>query len=177
MTYTIAQAVPFIMGLDKMPLDKMATVDKALRNISQRFYVPPSTTERRANVYSEGGIVALRLIYLATVFGLDRILTEEYARWLHRHPVTGPRVKVDGGETGLPLVDEAINRVRKGETFAFHVALLTDSQTHIYADWQRNPKYDGLLSEKPEIARFTVPASQQISALLDLMKPTNKAES
>ena len=170
MTYTIAQAVPFFMGLDRTPLDKVASVDKALRNISQRYYLPPAATEGRANVYSEGGVAALRLIYLATVFGLDRILTEDYARWLHRHAVGGPRVKVDGGEAGVPLIEEAICRVRNGETFAFHVALLTDGQAHIYADWQRNPKLDGLISEKPEIARFTVPASQQIAALLNLME-------
>lgn len=169
MTYTIAQAVTFIVALDKLPLEKVASVDKALRNISQRYYLPPTATEGRANVYSEGGIVALRLIYQATAFGLDRILTEDYARWLQRHAVGGPRVKVDGGEKGLPLIEEAIRRVRKGETFAFHVALLTDGQSHIYADWQRNPKLDGLLSGKPEVARFTAPASDQIAALLNLM--------
>lgn len=170
MTYTIAQIVPFFVGLDKMPLDKVASVDKALRNISQRYYMPPTATEGRVNVYSEGSVVAFRLIYQATIFGLDRILTEEYARWLHRHAVGGPRVKAKGGEAGLPLVDEAIRRVRKGETFAFHVALLMDGQTHINADWQRNPKFDGLLEDKPEIARFTAPASDQIAALLTLME-------
>ena len=170
MTYTIAQAVPFFVGLDKLPLEKVASVDKALRNISQRFYLPPVALEGRTNTYSLGSIVALRLIYQATLFGLDRVFTEDYARWLQRHPVTGPRVKVAGGETGLPLVDEAIRRVRAGETFAFHVALLTDGQPHIYADWQRNAKFDGLLSDKPEVGRYTAPASTQIAALLALME-------
>lgn len=170
MTYSIAQAVPLFVGLDKQSPNTIVSVDKALRNISQRYYLPPTATEGRVNRYSEGGVVAFRLIYLATVFGLDRILTEEYARWLHRHPVGGPRMKGEGGEVGLPLIDEAIRRVRKGETFAFHVALLSNGQPHIYADWQRNPKHDGLLTEKPEVARFTAPASQQIRALLDLME-------
>ena len=115
---SIAEIAPIFARLDEHQGAEVATVDKALRNLTQRLPIAPSDRAGRAFVYDRPGVVALRLTYLAHQFGLHRVLLDPYARFL-----------------GIQA-HEAVRRVDAGErSFSFHV-VARPIGTDLWASWE-----------------------------------------
>ena len=174
--YIIRDATNAFAKLDLTPPDEVAGLDKALRNLSMRAYLPPSGREGRADTYSLKTICALRLMHKAFKFGLGRGQVEDFGRFLQfdARPGLGVRVeKFDGGFRPLSPIEEAIQRVRERETFDMGLAMLSDGTFKPYAGWEQEPvspeaqellaAIGGRLSAD---ARFALPASRLIGELL-----------
>lgn len=183
--YTIRQATETFAKLDGTPKDQMASLDKALRNISTRFYLAPKGRDGLANLYDLAGICALRLIYKATLFGLDRWMLEDFARWMQNQPI-GParRVEVEGGLRPQTPVEEGIDRAKKGERFDFNVILFAGGRLQHFAEWSDDDQKSAAVAEgifaaaeqggerdaKPkQDARFVLPASRHLADLIAAM--------
>lgn len=174
--YIIRDATNAFAKLDHTPPDEVAGLDKALRNLSMRAYLPPSGREGRADTYSLETVCALRLMHKAFKFGLGRGQVEGFARFLQFDPipaVTGRVEKFDGGFRPLSPIKEAVQRTREGETFDMGLAMLSDGTFKPYAGWEPepvSPEAEELLAAiggplKVD-ARFAVPASRLITELL-----------
>lgn len=180
--YTIRQATETFAKLDGTPEDRIASLDKALRHISTRFYLVPKGRDGLANLYDLAGIGALRLIYKATVFGLDRWMLEDFARWMQFQPV-GParRVAVEGGFRPQTPVEEGIDRAKEGQHFDFNVILFTNGKLQHFADWEDDDQKAAAVAErtfaaaeqsggrdaKPkQDAGFVLPASRHLADLI-----------
>ena len=119
---TLNEIATIFTRLDGHPEDSRQQLDKALRNISQRHYFPPDAQEGKAFLYNEESIVALRLVYVTTAFGVDRMEVDAFNRWL-RSP-GNRKVKGKGnGQFGVNRIRESIERANSGETFRFHIVM------------------------------------------------------
>jgi hypothetical protein len=181
--YTIRHATEAFAKLDGTPEDQVASLDKALRNITTRVYLAPKGRDGLAYLYDLAGICALRLIYKATVFGLDRWMLEDFARWMQNQPVgTARRVAVDGGFRSQTPIEEGIDRANEGRRFDFNVILYTDGHLQHYADWADDDQKSAAVAEgifaaaglsddaKPkQDARFVLPASRHLADLIAAM--------
>lgn len=181
--FKISDATKAFAAIDKTPEDQIARLDKALRHLSQRVGTfPAAVREGRADLYSLEAICTLRLIYKASVFGLDRWMLEDFARWMQNQPV-GParRVAVEGGFRAQSPVEEGVDRVKEGQHFDFNVILYADGRLQHFADWAVDDQtseavadrifalaaQEGGRDDKPkQDARFVLPASRHLSDLI-----------
>lgn len=174
--YTIRDATTAFFALDKTLPEQGAALDKSLRHLSQRIYLPPAGRAGRADTYTVEAICALRLLHKASTFGLDRWQLEKLARFLQiADPMGGARSEeISGAIRFLSPIEEAVQRVRDGETFSIGVAMLSDSTVKPFADWpgdETKAKGAAFLAEAGfvrlrEDARFTLPASRLIAELI-----------
>ena len=115
---TITEIAPIFAKLDRdQGGEEPASVEKALRNLTQRFPVAPTAKSGRAFVYDAPAIVALRLSFLAHQFGLNRLLLHPYARFLNVASA------------------EAVRRVDDGEGFTFFV-VARPIGNDVWASWE-----------------------------------------
>ncbi|MEP3441209.1 MAG: hypothetical protein ABJN72_07015 [Sulfitobacter sp.] len=171
--FTIRDATKAFFSLDGTPPEQWTGLDKALRNLSQRIYMPSDGRKGRADTYSLQTICALRLVYKASVFGLDRWQLEKFSNFLQvAEPMNNARKEAfAGGHRVLPPIEEAIQRVSNAESFVFGISMLSDGTIKPFADWDTDEKEDLSLLEGPsfvrlpEDARFTIPASRMIAEL------------
>ena len=180
--YTIRDATSAFFKLDGAAPDEASALDKSLRNLSQRIYLPPTGRKGRADTFSLETICALRLLYKASAFGLDRWQLEKLAQFLQiADPVRGGRSeKISGAIRLLSPVEEAVRRVRDGETFNIGVAMLSDGTVQPFTDWPSEDDGKGAtfleeagMKRLPEDARFTLPASRLIGELIDELEALN----
>jgi hypothetical protein len=162
---TLAEISAIFAELDDTPEGETAQLDKALRNLSQRHYFPPDAQEGKAFKYSRESIVTLRLAYIASVFGLDRMTVDALNKWLRQLELT------KRGSTSN--IGHAIRRTAKGETFAIHIEMDATGRTWCKADWETAPTVSTRGSDvldliRPAVARFTLPCSDLIRDLLPL---------
>lgn len=115
--YTLSQIAPIFANLDEGHGADVSTVDKGLRNLTQRFPIAPTSKDGRAFVYDRGGVVAVRLCFLAHQFGLNRVLLHPYARFL--------------SQVGC----EAVTRAERGERFTFFV-VARPVGADVWASWE-----------------------------------------
>lgn len=166
--FTIRDAAAAFASLDETPQADLPALDKALRNLSQRVYLPPAGLDRNAGTYALHTICALRLFQIATNFGLGRLRVEAFAQWLQVQPV-GParRIEVPGGYRPLSRIEESLERVREGEVFDLHIIMGPGGQFDFAADWQSDSAIPAdLWPAQAELARFTLPASDLIAAVV-----------
>ena len=170
--YTIRNATEAFAALDATPADQTAMLDKSLRNLSQRYYLPTMGRETRADTFAAHSICALRLVHRAALFGLDRWQIEGFARWMQIEP-TGPtrRLAVPGGFRPLARIEEACHRVKEGESFGFALIKYSDLSLGFSADWAtaNAEAVEAVFSsgsQKVEDARLSFPASRQIAEVL-----------
>lgn len=181
--FTIRDATNAFFSLDGTVPEQGAALDKSLRHLSQRIYLLPVGREGRADTYSLETICALRLLHKASVFGLDRWQLEKLARFLQIvDPLSsGPREKISGGWRTLSPIEEAVQRVRDGETFVVGMTMLSDGTVKPFTDWPgddetaKGADFLGEVGMKklPEDACFTLPASRLIAELLEELRATS----
>lgn len=178
--FKISHAANAFSALDKTPEEKFPSLDKALRNLSQRVYLPPDDREGRADLYDPASVCALRLLYKASVFGLDRMQLEDLARFLLSAPIGPGRYEaMQGAKRKLTVVQEAIERVQEGQDFDIAVVMSRDGRMALETDWSHpeedNPELEAFRSQLPshhpdEDARFILAASRLIRELLTALE-------
>lgn len=174
--FTIRDATNAFFSLDGALPEEAVTLDKALRNLSQRLYMPPIGREGRADTYSLETICALRLLHKTSAFGLDRWQLEKLARFLQiADPIaSGRRRKASRVWQVLSPIEEALQRTRKGETFIVGVAMLRDGTAKPFTGWPKDDESvkgadflaEANVKKLPEDACFTLPASRLIAELI-----------
>ena len=174
--FTITKAAEIFAELDAVSEERRPQVDKALRNLTQRAWVPATSKDGRALVYDLPGLAGLRLVYIAQAFALDRVLLERYTHWLW---ASGSRTReVPGGLSPLKHLEEAIERVRAGEDFVFRLSLRADGQIFVESTWTRDLEPSERMKRtialveagrSPVIGVYEVPASNMLRQLLQLV--------
>lgn len=173
---TLAEIAARFACLDDVDDADHAAYEKALRNLVQRHFLPPTTQQGRVFLYDRAAAVTIRLAQIAAEFGLPRASIDTLSRWLSNSGER--RVKVEGGYMGVSRAAEAIERVESGESFSIHVVMRADGSVRAEADWAsdspRSPRAaDAIRAARgepmPEVARFTLPASRLIAEILPLM--------
>lgn len=178
---TLAEIAAKFSRLDGIEDHDHAQYEKALRNLVQRQYLPMTTQQGRVFLYDNAAAVTIRLAQIAAEFGIPRASIDNLTRYLTN---AGDRVKpVKGGHRGVSRAEEAIERVSSGEGFAIHVIMRADGTVVAKADWKSDRPADNPedvsrvkealrlagLEPKPEIARFSLPASRLIAEVLPLL--------
>lgn len=158
---TLAEIAQKFAVLDALPADRMPALEKALRNLVQRHYLPPSDQKGRVFFYSDRATASIRIAFFASEFGLDRALLERLLFWMQ----TGR------DHNRGTLIDEAFARVSSGERFHFYVVMSRDGEVRCEADWSREPgkvteALADYFSSKGEIGRFSIPVSEIISEIV-----------
>lgn len=168
--YLIRDAANAFAFIDCTPLEQVASLDKSLRHLSQRLYMPPLGRKGRADTYTLESICALRLLHKASSFGLDRWQLEKLAQFLQiADPLSGGlREKFSGGWRVLPPIRESVQRVRAGECFDIGVSMLRDGTVKPFANWSKDKADKSLPSgtRLPIDGVFTLPASRLIEELI-----------
>ncbi|MEI4486369.1 hypothetical protein V8J36_09210 [Frigidibacter sp. MR17.14] len=179
--FAIREATDAFAKIDRLPKDRVPTLDKTLRNLTQRTYFPPVERDGRTDHFALETICALRLVHKAAAFGLDRAKLEIAAQFLQQ-PQTGQgrRVKIPGGWKVLRPIDEAIERAKAGEAFNLVIELRRDGTTRTRMDWaadesmidaKAKAEAEVILADsglaQPMDAAFVIPASRLIAELLE----------
>lgn len=174
--HTIKEAAASFGRIDSVPEEEKAALDKALRNLTQRHYLSPADRQGRADLYSLPSVCALRLLHVASGLLSDRWVLDALARAMQNQP-TGParRVVVEGGERPMTPIEEAVARVRDGETFDFNLRLFRGNRLGFAADWPDDDPKSAAVADRvfadaaPEepVATFSLHASRLIREILD----------
>ena len=178
--FTIREATAAFAKIDHLPEDRIPQLDKTLRNLTQRTYFPPIERDGRTDHFGLETICALRIVHKAAVFGLDRAKLETAAQFLQQPQAgQGRRVKVPGGWKVLRPIEEAIERVKAGETFSITIVMERDGSIRVRPTWTTevplaaatsNAEAEEILADsglaQPVDASFVIPASRFIADLL-----------
>ena len=163
------------MWIDATPEDRVPQLDKRLRNLVSRHYLPPAERQGRADLFSLPTVCALRLSERATVFGLDRVQLDDLLRFLQSAPDHPTRWREgDGFREALTRIEIALERARAGEDFAIGLSMGRDGVAVPAAWWQPEPVspdaaaiLDAMAQDRPEPdAVFRLPAGRLIRKLL-----------
>ncbi|MCO7725787.1 hypothetical protein NJB93_04170 [Brucella intermedia] len=128
--FRISEAAAAFAKLNNIDDDATPALDKLLRNLTQRHYLPPSAREGRADLYSIETICALRLAERAATFGIDRVALDGLLRFLHSAPSLPTRFRRgDGVHVALTHIEEAVERARASEDFV--IGLTLDENDHV----------------------------------------------
>ena len=170
--YRLSQAAVAFAELDDLPDEHFPALDKGLRNLTQRHYLPPIERSGRADLYAFATISVLRLAYKATTFGLDRVQIEALTRFLQSAPLMPTRYRQrDGRREALWVIEEAIERARAGEDFRVGLVMGRDGRATPKVWWQEtaSPDVAAILSANPPAnadAHFSLDAGRLIRELV-----------
>lgn len=175
--HTLAEISAKFARIDGTEDKDHAAFEKSLRNLVQRNFLPMTTQQGRIFLYDNAAAVTIRLSQIAAEFGVSRASIENLSRWLSG---SGERKEKQGsGWRGVSHAEEAIQRLEAGETFSIHIIMRADRSVIVKADWEpdhpRSERAENALrligqEPKPEIARFSLPASALIAEILPLLK-------
>ena len=164
----IAEIAKLFAEIDGAPEERIAQIDKALRNLTQRHFMPPDGQEGRAHLYGRESAVVIRLVSIASAFGLGRLELDAINNWLRGVAPTLP----DDPNRTAPRFHDAIANVEAGEDFAIQFVMDAAGNTRCEADWPKRTKstraqrtLELAYGDRPEIARFSIPASRVIRDL------------
>lgn len=181
--FKIYQASVAFAEIDEIPEQDFNALDKELRNITQRTSIAPRDREGRADLFDEASICVLRFVHIAKRFGFDRFQLDRLARaLLSAETLPGRYLNADGVRRALSVVEEAIERVREGETFDLSLVMYRDGTFAVRAGWS-DPKsseaeemlaaLEAASGKRPPEAAFVLPASRLIAELLDRLPKAN----
>ncbi|SEL86771.1 hypothetical protein SAMN05443999_1095 [Roseovarius azorensis] len=174
--FKISQASVAFAEIDQLPDDDFNTLDKELRNLTQRTSIAPRERDGRADLFDEAGVCALRLVHIAKRFGFDRFQLDRLARFLlSADTLPGRYRSFEGGRRALSVIEEAIERTREGEVFDLSLVMYRDGTIAVRAGWAdtTTPEAEEMLaaleaaSGKRLIdAAFVLPVSRLIAEVL-----------
>ncbi|AUM72925.1 hypothetical protein [Paracoccus jeotgali] len=178
--YTLAEIAARLARHDDVEDEHHAQFEKGLRNLVQRHFLPPTTQQGRIFLYDRAAAATIRLAQIASEFGIPRASIDTLTRWLSGSGERREKLP-SGGQMGVSHAAEAIQRVEAGEEFALHIIMTTERTVFVRADWKSDREIDPesqaradnalrLIGKgpKPEIARFSLPASELIAEILPL---------
>lgn len=162
--YTLSKIAETFARLDAIAPEDRAAYEKGLRNLAQRNHLPPADVSGRVFLYDDAGAASIRMIQIAHAFGIGRMALEALTQFLAGHRL------------------EIMARVQGGETFNVAICMGADGRFRALSDWSR-PAADDAGRERrqraaqmagrahaPEIARFTLPASEIARDVLAALK-------
>lgn len=181
--FKISHASVAFAEIDQHPEDDFNTLDKELRNLTQRTSIAPREREGRADLFDEAGMCTLRLVYLAKRFGFDRFQLNQLARALLAAATFPARYRsFEGGQRALSVIEEAIDRTRDGEVFDLSLVMYRDGAFDVRPSWSdaKAPEASEMLDalkaasgQRLIDAAFVLPASRLIAEVLDKLPKAN----
>lgn len=145
-------------------------LDKSLRNLSQRVYLPLAKIEGRIGIYDRPTIAAFAIIIHLTDFGLPRPTVEAFARWAQN---SGGLLFEKRGNRFATPAEEAVSRLDRGENFEFEIIGLPFGAKAFRASWTRDPEMEAIMAEaRPGSlrTRLVIPASHLIRELFQSLE-------
>lgn len=122
--FRLSEAAIAFAKLNRISDEDTPALDKSLRNLTQRNYLPRSAKDGRADLYSIETLCALRLAERALAFGIDRKSVNDLLRFLQiAQPNTNRYHRRDGVKVAFSIIEEAVERARNGEDFAIGLVL------------------------------------------------------
>lgn len=110
--------------IDGIADDNVPQLDKLLRNMTQRHYLPPSGRDGRADLYSLETTCVMRLAERMEAFGVQRHVLDNFLRFMQSAPTFPTRFKQgDGFTEALSRIEEAVERAQAGEDFTVGLEL------------------------------------------------------
>jgi len=144
--------------IDEISDHATPALDKLLRNLSQRHYLPPSTREGRTDLFSIETVCALRLAERAATFGIDRVALDALLRFLQSAPHLPTRFRSRGGvHIALTRIEEALERAREGEDFSVGLSLNANGRVEPKAWFSPDDLPEDAQSILAEVAPRRVP--------------------
>lgn len=126
--FSIRQTATAFAKIDGLADAGLPALDKALRNLTQRHYLPPAERDGRADLYAVETVCALRFAERLTRFGVDRAVLDDFLRFLQIAPTAGRTQRGDGNNVRVSLIEEAVERAREGENFEVGLTMAADGR-------------------------------------------------
>lgn len=148
-------------ALQQDKADYLAKLDKSLRNLSQRVYLPRADRKGRVDLYDDPTIAALGLVVCLNDFGLPAHQLHAFSKWAQQ----------PGKNNSMSPIEEAVQRIAKGENFTFEIIGAAFGRKSYRARWGEEEELYKVMDES-RLGRglfypiLTLPASDIILTLL-----------
>ena len=189
--FILKTAIEAFASIDGIDDEAKASLDKSVRNLSQRHTFTQEGYDGKAAIFSLHTICALRIVQKVSRSGLPRWQIERLVTWLQGFPLQARSVPFEGGggSTSLSRIEEAVDRVRNNEDFTFGISLSPNDKVIIKADWEPDEKpseqakqilkdyrdVTGQSETRLEVG-FVIHASKLIRDLLNQIEQSNEAK-
>ena len=171
----IAEAVEKTVPVDHLTPDQLlaaeqeksnyiAGLDKALRNLSQRVYLPAAERKGRVDLYDRPTVAAFALIISLSDFDVPRHVLQAFAKWSQEPG--GPAFTKVGNRHATP-VEEAILRLDAGEDFKFEIVGGPFGRKVFRARWTEDDEFYAMQDSIKSFPTLRLPAAKLIQSLLD----------
>lgn len=140
MPQTIKEFAALVAVADGLSADDLPTVDKVLRNLTQRYPLPPSSTVGKAHVYEPHVLLSAYFLVMAQTAGIERPILHPWCLWL------------------LKNMPGALFRVAAGAEVDFNIDYRGNGKLHFWCDSAPTAPY---------LWRFSVPAAGAIRRLIN----------
>lgn len=142
--------------------DYVAKLDKTMRNLSQRVYLPAAERKGRVDLYDRPTVAAFALIVALGDFGVPLHQLQAFAKWA-QHPVSN---------RSTSPIQEAMQRIAKKENFTFEILGAAFGKKSYRARWCEDEEIykamdEGRLGRGFFYPILALPASEIIRALLN----------
>lgn len=149
-------------AVDQEKADYVAKLDKALRNLSQRVYLPAAERKGRVALYDRPTVAAFALIIALSDFGVPLHQLQAFAEWSQQ----------PGKNNSMSPIEEAVQRIAKGQDFIFEIIGAAFGRKSYRARWGEDDELYKAMDEA-RLGRSVVcpililPASDIILTLLN----------
>ncbi len=148
--------------------DYIAGLDKALRNLSQRVYLPAAERKGRVDLYDRPTVAAFALIISLSDFDIPRHTLQAFAKWSQEPG--GDAFPMIGNRHATPA-EEAVLRLDKGETFTFEILGAAFGRKIFRARWNEDDDFYRAKDEsRTPHPILSLPASDLIQTLFDSLE-------
>ncbi|MGJ8594370.1 hypothetical protein [Sulfitobacter sp.] len=172
----IAEAIEKAVPTDHLSPDEQASsetekaeyvaqLDKSLRNLSQRVYLPVTELKGRVGLYKRSTVAAFALVVALNDFDVPRHVLQKFTEWLQEPG--GPASPMLGNRRASPI-EEAVQRLEQGEKFTFEIVGGAFGRKHHRARWDNvedSELYQLVDSRRPASVILSLPASELIQIL------------
>lgn len=154
-----------MLAVEQEKSDYIAGLDKALRNLSQRVYLPAAERKGRVDLYDRPTVAAFALIISLSDFDIPRHTLQAFAKWSQEPG--GLAFSMMGNRRATP-VEEAVMRLEKGETFTFEILGATFGRKIFRARWDDDHEfYRAMDQSRAPYPILSLPASDLIQTLFN----------
>jgi hypothetical protein len=142
--------------------DYIAKLDKSLRNLSQRVYLPAAERKGRVDLYDRPTVAAFALIVALSDFDVPLHQLQAFAKWAQQ----------PGNNRSPSPIQEAVQRIARKENFTFEILGAAFGRKSYRARWRENNEVykemdEGRSGRGMFYPSLTLPASDIIRSLLN----------
>jgi hypothetical protein len=154
-----------LLAVEQEKSDYIAGLDKALRNLSQRVYLPAAERKGRVDLYDHPTVAAFALIISLSDFDIPRHTLQSFAKWAQEPG--GPAFAMNGSRRATPI-EEAVQRLGRGEHFTFEILGAAFGRKVYRARWTTDEEhYQEVDASRPAYPSIRIPASELIQTLFN----------